>query len=596
MQTAETVLDIIRKRGERGLPIERLYRQLFNPQLYLMAYGRIYANKGAMTPGVTRETADGMSLEKIGSIIGALRAERYRWSPARRVYIEKKGSTKKRPLGLPTWSDKLVAEVVRLLLEAYYDVQFSNHSHGFRPQRGCHTALSEVVEVWKGTHWFIEGDISDCFGSLDHEVMLSILAEKIHDGRFLRLISRMLKAGYLEDWRWNATLSGSPQGGVASPILSNIYLDRLDQFIEQSLLPEYNHGRRRRPNRDYQVVEYAIQRAKRHGDREAVRALRLRRRTLPSQDPNDPDYRRLRYVRYADDWLLGFAGPKREAEEIKSRVRAFLRDELKLELSEPKTLITHAASQAAHFLGYEIRVQHADTKITRQRRAVNGAIGLFVPRQVIRQKCALYMSKGKPAQRGPLLHDEDFTIVAKYQAEFRGLVQYYLLAQDVFRLGRLQWVMETSMLKTLAGKHRSTVTKMSRKYKSTIETPDGPRRCIQVTVPRDEGKKPLVARFGGIPLKRQRTAVLTDIRPVMASMKRNELIHRLLAECCEMCEARTNLEVHHVRKLADLNRPGRREKPAWIHLMAMRRRKTLVICRRCHEDIHAGRPTAVLRK
>ncbi|MBQ0849445.1 maturase [Streptomyces sp. BH-SS-21] len=596
MQTAETVLDIIRKRGERGLPIERLYRQLFNPQLYLMAYGRIYANTGAMTPGVTKETADGMSLEKIGSIIDALRAERYRWSPARRVYIEKKGSTKKRPLGLPPWSDKLVAEVVRLLLEAYYDVQFSDRSHGFRPQRGCHTALSEVVEVWKGTHWFIEGDISDCFGSLDHDVMLSILAEKIHDGRFLRLISHMLKAGYLEDWRWNATLSGAPQGGVASPILSNIYLDRLDQFIEQSLLPEYNHGRRRRPNREYQVVEYAIQRAKRHGDRDAVRELRLRRRTLPSQDPNDPDYRRLRYVRYADDWLLGFAGPKREAEEIKSRIRMFLRDELKLELSESKTLITHAASQAAHFLGYEIRVQHADTKITRHRRAVNGAIGLFVPRQVIRQKCARYMSKGKPAQRGPLLHDEDFTIVAKYQAEFWGLVQYYLLAQDVFRLGRLQWVMETSMLKTLAGKHRSTVTKMSRKHKSTIETPDGPRRCIQVTVPRDEGKKPLVARFGGISLKRQRTAVLTDLRPVMASMKRNELIHRLLAECCEICETRTNLEVHHVRKLADLNRPGRRERPAWVHLMAMRRRKTLVICRRCHEDIHAGRPTAPLRK
>jgi hypothetical protein len=193
-----------------------------------------------------------------------------------------------------------------------------------------------------------------------------------------------------------------------------------------------------------------------------------------------------------------------------------------------------------------------------------------------------------PHPCGMLLHDEDFTIVAKYQAEYRGLVQYYLLAQDVFRLGRLQWVMETSLLKTLAGKHRSTVTKMARKYKSTIETPEGPRHCIQVTVPRDRGRRPLVARFGGIPLKRQRTAVLTDRRPVMASAKRNELIHRLLAECCEICEARTDLEVHHVRKLADLNRPGRRDKPAWMHLMAKRRCKTLVICRRCHEDIHAG--------
>jgi group II intron reverse transcriptase/maturase len=590
MQTAETVLDVIGKRGARGLPVERLYRQMFNPQLFLMAYGKLYSNAGAMTPGVTGETVDGMSLAKIEAIISALRGERYRWRPVKRVYIPKKNG-KQRPLGLPAWSDKLVAEVVRLLLEAYYEPRFSGHSHGFRPGRGCHTALSEVVEVWKGTHWFIEGDISDCFGSLDHEIMVQILAEKIHDGRFLRLIGHMLKAGYLEDWRWHATLSGSPQGGIASPVLSNIYLDRLDQYVEQRLLPEYNLGRRRRPNPAYQVLEYAIQRARRHADKAEARRLTLQRRQLPSQDPEDPGYRRLRYVRYADDWLLGFAGPRREAEDIKSKIAAFLREELKLELSQSKTLITHAASQAARFLGYGIRAQHSDTKITRNRRAVNGAIGLFVPRTVIRQRCALYMSKGKPAQRGALLHDDDFTIVAKYQAEYAGLVQYYLLAQDVFRLGRLCWVMETSLLKTLAGKHRSTVSAMARKYKATIDTPAGPRKCLQVTVNRDRGRKPLVTRFGGIPLKRSRTAVLTDRRPVMASARRNELIHRLLAGRCEICEDTVNLEVHHIRKLADLSKPGRREKPAWMHLMAMRRRKTLVTCRRCHEDIHAGRLT-----
>jgi group II intron reverse transcriptase/maturase len=594
MQSAETVLDVIGKRGARGLPVERLYRQMFNPQLFLMAYGKLYSNAGAMTPGVTGETVDGMSLAKIETTIDALRHERYRWRPVKRVYIPKKNG-KRRPLGLPTWSDKLVAEVVRLLLEAYYEPTFSGRSHGFRPGRGCHTALSEVVEVWKGTHWFIEGDISDCFGSLDHDLMVSIMAEKIHDGRFLRLIGNMLKAGYLEDWRWNATLSGCPQGGIASPVLSNVYLDRLDQYVEQRLLPEYNSGRRRRPNRAYQVVEYAIQRARRHGDRPEMRRLNLQRRQLPSQDPNDPAFRRLRYVRYCDDWLLGFAGPKREAEEIKSKITEFLHDELKLELSQSKTLITHATSQAAHFLGYEIRAQHSDSKISRNRRAVNGAIGLFVPKTVIRQKCALYMSKGKPAQRGALLHDDDFTIVAKYGSEYAGFVQYYLLAQDVFRLSRLQWVMETSMLKTLAGKHRSTVNKMARKYKTRIESPTGPRRVFQVTVERDRGRKPLAARFGEIPLKRVRTAVLIDQRPVMSSSRRNELIHRLLAGRCEICESTAGLEVHHVRKLADLNKPGRRDKPAWMHLMAMRRRKTLVICRRCHEDIHAGRATTPIR-
>jgi group II intron reverse transcriptase/maturase len=595
MQGAETVLDVIRERGRRGLPLERLYRQLFNPQLFLLAYGRIYSNKGSMTPGVTGETVDGMSLAKIDRIIGALRSESYRWSPARRVYIPKKNG-KKRPLGMPPWSDKIVAEVVRMLLDAYYDVRFSDRSHGFRTGRGCHTALDEVVSVWKGTHWFIEGDISDYFGSLDHEIMVSVLAENIHDGRFLQLIDRMLKAGYLEDWRWNATLSGAPQGGIASPVLSNIYLDRFDQFVEHELIPQYDRGRRRRTYPAYQRVESQIAKAKRHGDRDAVRALRRHRRTLPSQDPHDPGYRRLRYVRYCDDFLLGFAGPRREAEEIKSKIRAFLREELKLDLSEPKTLITHATSQAARFLGYEIRTQHADTKITRHRRAVNGAIGLFVPRDVIRGKCTAYMSKGKPAFRGPLLHDDDFTIVAQYGSEYRGLVQYYLLAQDVFRLASLRWVMETSMLKTLAAKHKSSVTKMARKYKATIETPDGPRTGFQVTVQRDRGRKPLIARFGGIPLKRQRTAVIADLKPTMATVRGNELIHRLLAGQCELCEERTGLQVHHIRKLADLNKPGRPERPSWVRLMAMRKRKTLVVCEACHQDIHAGRATATTRR
>jgi group II intron reverse transcriptase/maturase len=597
MQSAETVLDVIRERGRQGLPLERLYRQLFNRELFLRAYGRIYSNKGSMTPGVSAETVDGMSLAKIDAIIGALRTESYRWSPARRVYIPKKGSsTKRRPLGMPPWSDKIVAEVVRMLLDAYYDVRFSEHSHGFRPGRGCHTALSEVVEVWKGTHWFIEGDISDCFGSLDRQVMVTTLAQHIHDGRFLRLIERMLAAGYLEDWRWNATLSGCPQGGIASPVLSNIYLDRLDRFVEQRLIPEYDRGKLRRKNRRYQDVQLQIAKAQRRGDREAVRALRLQRRTLPSQDPDDLGYRRLRYVRYCDDFLLGFAGPRTEAEEIKSKIQTFLREELKLELSESKTLITHAASQAARFLGYEIRAQHADTKITRGRRMVNGQVGLFVPRDVIRSKCAEYMSRGKPAFRGSLLHDEDYTIVLRYGAEYRGLVQYYLPAQDVYRLGALHRVMEISMLKTLARKHKSTVTTMARKYKAVIDTPDGPRTCYQVTVQRDKGRKPLVARFGGIPLKRQRTAVTTDLKPTMVTTRGNELIHRLLAGRCEICESTMRLQVHHIRKLADLNKPGRPEPSSWVRLMAQRKRKTLVVCQACHQGIHAGRATATTRK
>src|SRR5213083_990088 len=244
MRNAETVLGVLRERGKRRWPLERIYRLLYNPELYLLAYGRIYSNKGAMTPGVTGETADGMSMEKIERIIDALRHERYRFSPVKRVYIPKKNG-KLRPLGMPSWPDKLVGEVIRLLLEAYYEPQFSGRSHGFRRGRGCHSALSEVSETWTGTAWFIESDISDCFGSFDHEVMLSILGEKIRDNRFLRLIKQMLQAGYLEDWEYHDTLSGVPQGGVVSPVLSNIYLHRMDEFVGTVLMPEYTRGKRR---------------------------------------------------------------------------------------------------------------------------------------------------------------------------------------------------------------------------------------------------------------------------------------------------------------------------------------------------------------
>jgi group II intron reverse transcriptase/maturase len=589
MQSAETVLDVLRDRGRRGLPCDELYRQLFNPHLFLMAYGRLYSNDGAMTPGACGETVDGMSLAKIGRIIDALRFERFRFQPVKRVYIPKK-SGKLRPLGLPSWSDKLVGEVVRLLLEAYYEPQFSGLSYGFRPGRGCHDALTQVAVSWTGTTWFIEGDISDCFGSLDHGILLGILGEKIHDNRFLRLLRNMLQAGYLEDWEWNATLSGAPQGGVASPVLSNIYLDRLDKFVETVLIPEYTRGAGRAPNPAYFQVKNAFRRAWRRGDHAAAREQRQQLRGLPSGDPRDPGFRRLRYARYADDHLLGFTGPKAEAEQIKARLARFLHDDLRLDLNQDKTLITHARTGAARFLGYEITVQHANRRLTGGQRAVNGVVALRVPLDVIKAKCASYLRRGKPARRPALLNLSDSLIISAYGAEYRGIVQYYLLAGDVWRLNRLRWVMETSMLQTLADKHRSSVTKMARKYKARIDTPYGKRTCFEARVER-EGRKPLVTRFGGIPLKRQKKAVLTDRQPVPVTgrHKGKELIYRLRGGRCEWCNRRAEVQVHHVRALADLVTPGRPQ-PEWSQLMSRMRRKTLVVCPLCHDEIHNRHP------
>lgn len=593
MQTAEALLEIIHERGKRGLPLERLYRHLFNPELYLRAYGKIYRNDGAMTPGVNAETVDGMSLKKIQSIIEALRYERYRWTPVRRTYIDKKNSSKKRPLGLPTWSDKLLQEVIRSLLEGYYEPQFSDFSHGFRPGRGCHTALQEIQHQWRGTVWFIEGDITDCFGSLDHPIMRSILAEDIRDGRFLRLIDGLLQAGYLEDWRYHETLSGAPQGGILSPLLSNIYLNRLDRYVETTLLPVYNRGDRRRPYLPYMRLHKAVWKLEKKGQREGTRPMRRQLQQLPSRDPNDPDYRRLHYLRYADDWLLGFTGTRREAEDIKDKVGRFLGHRLKLELSEQKTLITHGRTEPARFLGYDIVVHNNDAKHDRHgHRSINGQIGLKVPMVVARAKRKPYMRRGKPAPILTRAHDSDFRIVTRYQAEFRGIAEYYQLAYNRHRLGLLKWVMERSLTKTLGHKNKISVNKVWNRHRATWQTPAGPRRGLQITVERGGGKRSLVARWGGVSLARRTTkVVLKDDLPAIWRKRPAELINRLMSGRCELCQTRTDVETHHVRRLKDLQPGNRTEQPDWAKQMASRRRKTLIVCRDCHDGIHNGSPS-----
>lgn len=590
MQNAETVLGTIRERGKRGLPLERVYRQLFNRELYLLAYGRIYRNHGAMTAGITPETVDGMSLSKIDTISEQLRYERYRWTAVRRVYIEKKNSTKKRPLGIPTWSDKLLQEVIRLILEAYFDPQFSPHSHGFRPHRGCHSALTEIYHTWTGTTWFIEGDIAQCFDSLDHAILMATLGEKIHDNRFLRLIEELLKAGYVEDWKHHHTYSGTPQGGVISPILSNIYLNRLDTFVETTLLPMHNRGTKRKSNPAYNRVQLRASRLAKKGRRQAAAQLRKSLRALPSIDPSDPDYRRLRYVRYADDFLLGFCGPRAEAETIKQQLRAFLATELKLTLSEPKTLITHARTEAARFLGYEIKVIHNDHRLdATRRRATNGTIGLKVPVEVVTANCQRYTENDKPVHLLGRTHNTVYSIVAQYQQEYRGIVEYYRLAYNLStQLGKLKFVIEQSLTKTLAHKLRISVSQVYERYSTTRETPDGQFNVLMVSIPRGD-KPPLVMYWGGIALKRRMDAILVDVPPPPVWNVRTELAQRLLANKCELCGTQIQGETHHIRALKDLHRKGRPEKPRWVQIMAARRRKTLVVCQKCHNDIHSGR-------
>lgn len=586
MRTAKTILTVIHERGKQDKPLERVYKLLFNRELYLIAYAKLYPNNGAMTKGVTEETIDGMSIQKIDRIIEQLRQETYYWRPARREYIPKKNGTH-RPLGIPVWSDKLLQEVIRMILEAYYEPQFSEHSHGFRPKRGCHTALQEI-QTWKGTRWFIEGDISSYFDTIDHDVLITMLSRQIQDGRFIRLIKNMLEAGYLDDWKFHKTISGTPQGGVISPLLANIYLHQFDKWVGEELIPQYTRGKKQKANSAYNRLSRRIKCYQDKGDYKKAHQLIVERRNLPSVDTYDTNYRRLRYVRYADDFILGFTGSKAEAKNIKKQVGDFLKIKLHLELSQEKTLITHATGESAKFLGYEIKAQRVNDYIDNQgRRSANGVIALFVPASVIESKRRQYMKKGKAIHRNNLLHDDDFSIVQTYQQEYRGLVQYYILAQNLSWFSKVYWYMETSLLKTLAFKHKSSINKMLAKYKTTTTSTNGRTvPCLQVVVPRED-KTPLVATWGGISLSYKKKAVIEDA-PYQVYGGRTELIKRLLANKCDLCGSEENIEVHHIRKLADLNKHNGKLVPKWKEIMSERRRKTLVTCRDCHHAIHNG--------
>jgi group II intron reverse transcriptase/maturase len=550
-----------------------------------MAYAKLYANDGALTPGIDpKDTVDEMSLRRIDTIIEALRTGTYQWKPVRRTYVPKQNG-QRRPLGIAGWNDKLVQEVIRIILSAYYEPQFSETSHGFRPGRGCHTALQSILNYWKGTKWFIEGDLEKCFDKIEHQELLTVIQRMIKDQRLIKLLKEMLKAGYMEDWQYQRTYSGTPQGNVVSPLLTNIFLHELDSYIETTLIPEYTCGHRRRANPAYNRQCQAIYKAKAKQEYERYHQLIKERRKLPSKDTHDPHYRRLRYCRYADDILLGFIGPKAEAVEIKQKIGKFLAS-IKLTLSAEKTLITHATKDRARFLGYDIYMAHGDSRLCQKRRSINGAPMLSVPPEVARAWKRQRMRHGKPYHRTELLDNSDYDIVLAYNLEFQGLANYYALAHDVARkLYPVKWVYQQSLVKTLAAKHKRKATWVYRKYYHTL---NNGRKAIVVTVPR-EGQNPLITRFGAKPIRFEKQSVIDDVKHQLPPA-RNELTKRLLANRCELCDSTENINVHHIRKLKDLKRryAGRPNPPQWVVRMSEKRRKTLVVCANCHRAIHNG--------
>lgn len=586
-----------------GYQFERLYRNLYNPQFFLLAYQNVYASEGNMTPGADRKTIDGMSMDRITKLTESLKNHSYQPCPARRKYIEK-ANGKKRPLGIPSIDDKLVQEVVRMILESIYEPTFSEMSHGFRPKRSCHTALLQVKNCFTGTKWFIEGDIKGFFDNIDHAVMIGILRKRIKDEYFIALIWKFLKAGYLEDWIFHNTYSGTPQGSLISPILSNIYLNVFDKYMEK-YIESFRQGIKRRKNEEYASFEHKLKylRYKKltpanwhklsNNEKveatEAIRNIRTAMLNIDYSDPQDRDYRRLSYVRYADDWLCGVIGSKADAEKIKTDIKTYLMSELKLELSDTKTLITNGKDKA-RFLGYDIYIADDESlkedKNGHTRRVRNGKAKLHVPRDKWQNKLIAYKALEikylngkeifKPVHRSYLISNDDLEILMQYNAEIRGMYNYYRIADNVSVLCNFGYVMKFSMFKTFAAKYKLRISGVRNKYGRPFGVKYRTRHGEKIMYFYDDGFKKDKNGISRIEVD--------NVPKIFRNNNPTSLMARLSARHCEWCNADdVAIEIHHVKRLKDLQ-----GKKKWERLMIARKRKTMALCRSCHDNLHAG--------
>ena len=597
MEKSERVLKALSDHSQSSdYKYERLYRYLFSEEMFAVAYQRIYAKQGNMTPGTDGKTIDEMSLERIERLIVSLKDESYQPHPARRVYIPKKNG-KKRPLGIPSFEDRLVQEVVRLLLEAIYEGHFEGTSHGFRPHRSCHTALGMIQKSFAGAKWFIEGDIKGFFDNIDHNVLISILRERISDERFLRLIRKFLNAGYVEDWKYNKTYSGTPQGGIISPMLANIYLDKFDKYIKE-YAAKFRKGDRRSINPEYwrlnnkkNWLKKKLQKTSDEQIRKSylyeIAQLSKQMLSTPHKDAMDADFRRMQYVRYADDFLISVIGSKSECETIKADITQFMREQLKLELSDEKTLITHAQDKAK-FLGYEIFIRKSDAVKRNKdgvlKRDFNGAVVLTLNSAVIQKKLTEYNALevrnidgkdiwwSKPRRYMTPMKPED--ILAQYNAETRGLYNYYSLAANVSKeCASFAFIMKMSMFKTLGWKLNTSARKVRQKYqkdKDFVIPYNDAKGKQKYRVFYNEGFKKRNAQFD----------VDYDKLPQTMYVPYPSLVERLKDGRCELCGKEGKVVMHHVRTLTKLK--GNNE---WEKLMLKRHRKTLVVCEDCNSMI-----------
>ena len=553
-----------------------------------LAYELIKSKAGNMTRGLLPETLDGMSIEFLINISKSLRAGTFRFSPARRVWIPKPGKTEKRPLGVVSPREKVVQNAIKLVLESIYEPSFLPCSHGFRPARGTHTALKMIDQQCKGAVWFIEADISKCFDSVDHKKLLEIIGRRVQCQKTVALIKSALKAGFVDMGQLSAQADvGTPQGSVLSPLLCNIYLHELDLFMN-TLAENTNKGKRRRQNPPYTKI---LNRIAKTADTKEKHRLSKQLRKYPSRDPMDENFIRVKYIRYADDFIVSVLGPYALAETIKQNISTFLKQELKMDLSESKTTITEVAVKAARFLGTEIEVRRPKQKPillakSGRKTRVSPRISFHAPLKDIFEKLKArgfikWARDGKTAMPTAVKRVQNMDhadILGYYNMVISGTLNYYSFVDNHKSLGSVVRSLQMSCARTLALKYKLRfAAKSFKKFGKALKDPNSEKKLQ-------------------IPSTYARTRLFRIKQPLALSFIErswaNKLTRSNLNKTCTICGS-TPVEMHHVRKIQELKT---RKHLDWFTMqMAAINRKQVPLCWEHHKKLHKNNLTQTER-
>lgn len=565
---------------------DKLIHIVSDVNILILAYEYIKSNPGNFTPGVNPTTLDKIDLEWFHNVSNKLKAGKYNFSPARRSYIPKPGnSKKKRPLTISSPRDKIVQKAILFILEAIYEPSFLDYSHGSRPGRGTHTALNYIKYKFKESKWCIEADIESNFPNINHKILMNLLKKRITCPKFLSLIKNSIKAGYVEEGKFFESNIGLFQGNITSPILNNVYLHELDLYMD-GLINLFHLGKRRKKNPEYRRFQYLMEKAK--GDSSEIKSLRKQRRKVNSKDPFDRDFKRLCYVRYVDDFVVGVIGSREDTVELEEKIRMFLKNELKLTLSSEKTLITHFSKQYITFLGtlikgtWEREKKLATVKrkgVTRKEKVTSRTV-LKAPIKLLFEKATLngFFKKRNnefvPTYVGRCINLDHEDILRYYNSVIRGILNYYSFANNHKSLGSLIHGLKFSCARTLALKYKLRhVSKVFRKFGTNLKK--SRESEIELYIPKTFK-----------PLKKFKINVV-EPDSVIFSNWNNKLTKSNLFKQCVICGSTKHIEMHHIRKVRDLKSKLRKKNTDFFSLqMAAINRKQVPLCAEHHKALH----------